>query len=362
MFDWISIEYYSAIYYYVLLIILFISILYLEKYGLVSKSNILTVNVLGIFLLILSVVYMGLRPINGVFLDMKTYNNKFLKITNLGIEAIGDRDLLFYYFTYLCTLVMSNKIYFLLLAFLYVYPMYKVAKVNFKKGYFYILFLFMASFSFWAYGTNGLRNGLATSVFLLVFITNNKYKQLLILFIAYNLHSSMLIPIIAFVGSYFIKDVKYLLIGWIISIPISLLFGDALQFVFADLMQDDRTSYLTIDNLNKNNKFSSVGFRWDFVLYSASAVFAGWYYIFKKNFKDNRYHLIYGTYLIANAFWIIVIKANYSNRFAYLSWFLMALVIGYPLFKQHMFNNQNRVILYILLAYFGFTFLMNIIL
>ena len=81
---------------------------------------------------------------------------------------------------------------------LYIVPLYIVSKKLFKRYGFYAFYLFIASFSFWAYGTNGIRNGIATSVFLLVFTTNKKWLQVLLLFIAIQFHSSMLIPTAAF--------------------------------------------------------------------------------------------------------------------------------------------------------------------
>jgi surface polysaccharide O-acyltransferase-like enzyme len=66
--------------------------------------------------------------------------------------------------------------------------------------------------------------------------------------------------------------------------------------------------------------------------------------------------------VFANAFWILVIRANFSNRFAYLSWFMMALVIIYPLLKKEMIKNQYKVLAKVMLIYFAFTFLMNVIL
>lgn len=361
MFDFVPLEIYSDVYYYVLLFIVIIVSIYLYKYKLTERPNILTIQILAVILVILAVVYMGTRQISGrYFGDMATYNRTFLNIQENGKLAIPDKDYLFYYFMYLCTLVMSNKLFFVVCSALYFLPIYLLAKTNFKKGSFYAIFLLIGSFSYWAYGVNGIRNGLATSLFLLVFTTNKKWLQVFILFIAFQLHSSMLIPTAAFLVAYFYRNPMHIIYGWLACIPISLIAGGPIQGLFAGLMEDDRSSYLTEGNINNDN-FSSTGFRWDFVFYSASAVFAGWYYIFKKNFEDQRYNLIYCTYLIANAFWILVIKANFSNRFAYLSWFMMALVIVYPLLKQHLFKNQEKALAYIMLAYFGFTFLMNVI-
>ena len=36
-------------------------------------------------------------------------------------------------------------------------------------------------------------------------------------------------------------------------------------------------------------------------------------------------------YILANTFWILVIRANFSDRFAYLSWFIYSAVLIYPL-------------------------------
>src|SRR5690606_25184293 len=108
----------------------------------------------------------------------------------------------------------------------------------------------------------------------------------------------------------------------------------------------------------EEGKFSSTGFRWDFLLYSSTAVFAGWYYIVKRNYKDKIYFWLFNTYVFSNAFWILVIRANFSNRFAYLSWFMIGLVIIYPLLKQQIIPKQHQVIGLILIAYFSFTFFM----
>ena len=81
--------------------------------------------------------------------------------------------------------------------------------------------------------------------------------------------------------------------------------------------------------------------------------------IVAENFCELR---LFNIYLFANAFWILVIRANFSNRFAFLSWFLLALVICYPWLKFYFEKNQHRKLGMIMLAYFGFTYLMNIIL
>ena len=103
---------------------------------------------------------------------------------------------------------------------------------------------------------------------------------------------------------------------------------------------DSRTSYLTAVETHYN-----VGFRIDFVLYSCLPIIIGYIYQNRLHYKNEFYSLIHSTYIIANAFWVLVIRANFSDRFAYLSWFMYALVMMYPLLEnpEHFKNVQDKV-------------------
>tara|TARA_R110001583_G_C5589679_1_gene403629 strand:+ start:371 stop:1045 length:675 start_codon:yes stop_codon:yes gene_type:complete len=217
--------------------------------------------------------------------------------------------------------------------------------------------MFIVSFSFWAYGVNGIRNGIATSLFLMAFAYSDKKVLMIFFMISASLfHKTLLLPIVAYIATLFHNNPKTYLKVWFIAIPLSLLLGSVWTSLFSNLgFADDRLGYLTGE---VDAKIENLGFRWDFLLYSASAVFAGWYFIFKKGFVDVYYNRLFSIYLIANSFWILVIKANFSNRFAYISWFMMAIIIIYPLLRQRFFKNQNLVIGKILLIYFSFTYFM----
>ena len=127
-------------------------------------------------------------------------------------------------------------------------------------------------------------------------------------------------------------------------------------------MEDRAANYLAGENVQGQDIALKIGFRWDFLLYSATGVYAGWYYIIKHKFNDAFYTRMFNIYLFANAFWILIIRAAYSNRFAYLSWFLLGLIIVYPLIKQQFLKNQSQKLAIILAIYFAFTFFMNLIL
>ena len=178
---------------------------------------------------------------------------------------------------------------------------------------------------------------------------------------AIGFHKSIVLPTLGFAVAQFFNKPKVMIVFWLLCIPLSLVAGDFLEIFCANLgFEDDRINYLTQGNVNNDN-FSSVGFRWDFLIYSSSGVLVGWYFIFKKKFYDKIYFYLYNTYVFANAFWILVIRANFSNRFAYLSWFMLALVIIYPFLKDNSMKIQPRALGWMLLVYFSFTFFMNVI-
>lgn len=360
MFDWVPLEYYTSLYYYTsMFVVLFVSAATFFE-GLESSKNKLFIQIIGIPFILGLLLYMGLRPISGKFFgDMSTYAKYFNNYANGELVTI-EEDILFHTFTKFCSSLMSVHAYFLTCAAMYIVPLYFVSKKWFKAYWFYAFLLLSVSFSFWAYGTNGIRNGIATSFFLLAISRTQWLWRGLILFIAVSIHSSVALPMLAYLLANFYTQPKYYLYFWIVCIPISLVAGGALQNIFAGFADSSRTSYLTDGNVN-DDQFSSTGFRWDFILYSVSAIIVGGYYIFKRKYTYQPYLVLYCTYLIANSFWILVIKANFSNRFAYLSWFMMALVIVFPLIKHKIMSKQTQFLVYVTLAYFGFTFFMFLI-
>jgi hypothetical protein len=143
-----------------------------------------------------------------------------------------------------------------------------------------------------------------------------------------------------------------------------LLLGSILEtfFLGIGLGEDVKLKGYLIESEEYQEQMSAVGFRWDFLLYSIIGVFTGMYFIYKKNFKDKFYTHIFNVYLLTNAIWILVIRANFSNRFAYLSWFMLGLIIIYPFLKYKFFDNQHKMIGRILLSYFLITYFLEFVL
>ena len=176
----------------------------------------------------------------------------------------------------------------------------------------------------------------------------------LTLLIALGIHRSVLLPILAIVFARFLfRNVRYAIVFWISAIIVSLVAGGAFASFFAGLGFDDRMSQYT--SITDMSEFSKAGFRWDFLLYSAAAVVMAWCVCIKKDLQDNWYNAICTVYCLCNAFWLLVIRSAFSNRFAYLSWFLYPIVIAYPLVNMPIREDQDRFTGCVLIAYAGFS-------
>lgn len=349
--DLIPLEYYTGFYHHVILLVTLVVF-----YDLVNKG--INRTRVGLILLLFVIIYMGLRPISGrYFGDMGTYARYFEQY-QAGNPILVTNDLLFHYFMQWCSRVMSANVFFLTCAALYIVPMYVISKKWFKEYWLYAFLMLVGSFSFWAYGTNGIRNGVASSFFLLAIASSSRVWQLIWMGIAVSFHMTLALPAVGFVITWFYNKPRSFFYFWLLCIPLSLALPGFWEGFFGSMIGDDRAAYFTDDTYA--DSFSSTGFRWDFLLYSALGVGAGWYYIVKRKLRDVLYFQLFNVFLFANAFWVLVIRASFSNRFAYLSWFMMALVIIYPWLKYYFEKKQSIKLGWIILAYFGFTYFMNV--
>lgn len=358
MIEFIPLANYYDVYIYTVLFLVVAILMHAYTLELDSDKNIRFLKSTGIILLTLIILYIGLRPISGrAFGDMGTYSEYF-KLYAMGGEVETEKDFTFHYLMKFLSYFVGVHGFFLIISFLYTFPMYLVSKIHFKEYWFYAFIMFVASFSYFTYGTNGIRNGVGTSLFLLALcFPRRKMIMIAILVLSVLIHKTLILPALAISLTFIYNNPKSYLIFWILAIPFSLVLGSVFITIFTSLgFGDDRISgYLTTAASGSNS------FRWDFLFYSSFPVVAGAYFIFKQKFNDQFFNRIFNTYLVCNGFWILIIRANFSNRFAYLSWFLMALIIIYPLLKKEFFQNQQLMISKVVTAYFLFTFLMYFI-
>lgn len=361
MFDWIPLGSYTAVYYNMMLLLMLITLFHASQQELTDQHTRKFSQGMGLFLLAFIVLYMGTRPISSwAFGDMGTYADGY-RLLQQGQKPDVTKEYVFNYFVIFCAKIMDVRTFFFVCALLYTLPCYIFSRKYCGSYWYFVLFIFIGSYMFWPFGTNGIRNGLGTSIFILALcFYDRKLISYLLMGLAYGTHSSLIIPIVGFIVAGLYRNPRWYLYIWLAAIPLSLAGSGFWENFFGSIGFGDDTraaDYLTKGNVN-NDTFRYTGFRWDFLFYSSLATFAGWYFIFKKNISDKFYIHLWGTYMIANAFWILVIRANFSNRFAYLSWFLMAPVIAYPLLRYKLFPNQYHVTAGVIAGYYLFTYFM----
>ena len=358
MFDFIPIDSYYSLYINLALFVVLFTLLHTRVLKMNSHKNLIFIQVSGYLFLIFIILYIGQRPISNRFGDTLNYYRTFKGYQHGNdIGKVGDYG--WHVFMKGMSQIGSIHTFFTLCAIIYIFPLYRISKEFFNEYWYYAFVMFIVSYSFWTYGVNGMRNGAGCSLFLWGICYRRKMIVMaLFFFLATIFHKTLLLPVFAFLLTYLYNNPKAYFKGWLLTIPLSLVLGGVFITLFTSLgFGDDRLAgYLTGEA--EEGTFSSTGFRWDFLFHSAFAVFSGWYFIFKRNFKDVVYFQLFNTYLICNGFWVLVIKANFSNRFAYLSWFMMAIVIIYPLLKQQFFKNQHFMIGKVMFIYFMFTYFM----
>lgn len=342
--------YYHTVYIWALFILCLIYVL--THYSISNKRLLKKENNLGISVVlgIIVILFLGLRPLEfaHVFGDTFTYLHMFnLLESGIGLTTDHDKEWLFRNIMEFFSATSTASNFFLFIEFIYVSGYLWAAKRIIPNNPYLALLIILTSFSFYAYGINGIRNGMACSIICvgLSFITGNKRDRIfaiLCCFFAVAIHASTILPAtMMFISVYFIKDFKWALGFWITAIFVSLFAGNSISSLSIMIGFDDRmTSYLTQSPID--GKFSHTGFRWDFLIYSAIPIFIGYYAIVKKRIEDKKYIILLNTYILCNAFWVIVIRASFNNRFAYLSWFMYPLVLAYPFLRLNIWNNQSK--------------------
>lgn len=314
---------------------------------------------------VIFIIIVGLRPISGYYFgDTINYAVAFEQLQGTPFEDVED-ERIFHYLTWFCAQTVDVHVYFLIVEILYIVPVLIACKKICPTNPAVMMLFFMTAFSFFSYGTNGIRNGMACSLVILAIAYASdkrfigKIIAAVLAYIAYGCHKSTALPILCIIACMFYKNSKVLTYFWILSIGISLVAGGSVEAFFTSLGFDDRMSTYSSSNVDES-LFSSTGFRWDFLLYSAMPIVLGWYTVFKRGIVSEKYSYLLNIYILCNAFWVMMIRASYSNRFAYLSWFIYPIVLAYPLLNFKVFKKgNNQKVALILMAHTAFTIIMS---
>lgn len=359
----IPVEHYSTVYYLTLSFAVLLMALPLLRHSSLKSYHSFDNDWYSGIILLICVLFIGLRDPWGSWMylgDTGAYTRTFENITSE--KLLESKDYGFDLLMYLASQTMTIQWFYLLCAVLYVVLPYLAFRKWFGNRAWIALLVYVTAMSFWAFGINGLRNGLGAAFFIYgISFFRQPLKMAVWFLLAVSFHKSMLLPVVAFLITHFYNNTKFLIRIWLVVIPIAFFFGNNLEtFItgFFDTIgfEDKRVEGIFVDELDGQEVSRS--FRLDFILYSSVAVYLGYYYTVKKKFKDVFYTRLLNTYLIANTVWILMIYAAFTNRTAYLSWFIMPLVLIYPLLKIQLVNRQSHWIFWIIIGSLMFTLLM----
>lgn len=222
---------------------------------------------------------------------------------------------------------------FLLVASCYFILTYFACKKLFPHDSAVAYLVFLGAFSTFSYSTNGIKAGLAAAVFILALAYRDNLKLCIVLaLLSWGVHHSMQLPAAALAVSLIIKKPKWYFLGWVFCALMAILHVSYFQFLFASMSDASGSSYL----LGEGEFAFMTGFRPDFLIYSAIPVVIGYYAVYKKKIQLSKTYLcLLNTYLLTNGIWLLCMYASYTNRIAYLSWFMYPFVLIYPLLNEN---------------------------
>ena len=313
-------------------------------------------------------LFIGLRPVSyRYFGDMGNYvayYHQFYENVPFIFDPEAENVIWDNWWALWGSMNMGTESFFVVSAGIYFICTYVFCKKVFPADTFLAYLIFLAAFSTFSYTTNGCKAGNAAAIFLLaIAYRKNLFVCIPILLISLGFHHSMKLPIVAFVAVYFYKNPKVYLYAWMLCVLISLAHITWFQELFAQISADNGdehgANYLLGNDTNGWGGKS--GFRFDFVLYSAMPVLVGYYAVVKKKIVSRDYQFLLNLYLLLNSVWMLCMYAEFTNRIAYLSWFMYPFVLIYPLLNENWGAYKYKTLSKIMLCHLGFTIFMQVI-
>lgn len=352
----------GSLYHPIFLLIVFVVTIFVTqtntKYYLFEdeESERTTYHILSFIFAIGIGLFIGFRPICREFVDMVDYDRSYSKMLGNYFFFDFDTDNIIFdnFFAYLASKNIPVRAFFVIVSLVYYGMIWHACRRFFSENTLLAFIVYLAALSTFTYSTNGIKAGLATSVFLVALSYYDKpLISIPIALLTYGIHHSMILVIVAYIIVLLFKNPKYYFGIWIVSFIIAALHITWFQHYFAGFTDEHGASYL----LSSRNS----GFRIDFILYSAVPVFIGYFLTFKYKVISRTYNTILNLYLLTNSVWMLCMYSNFTNRIAYLSWFLYPIVLLYPLVNLYWSENQDRYLNYIIFGHLGFTLFMTFV-
>lgn len=313
----------------------------------------------GLFLAVFLSLFIGFRPIDIAFVDMVGYAGRYDWLSSAKFDyALDTNNIIFdNLILYAAKNGYAKELFFLLMTSIYYLISFWGIKRIFKEHSLAAYIVWLGSFSTFSYGVNGIKAGAAAALFILAlsFYDKKLYAAIFSL-VSLGFHHSMLVCIIAYLCVCFCNKSKYYFAFWVLCLIISGLHITYFQMLFGGMSDDGGASYLL---KTEGDGFGGKGgFRIDFILYSALPIAIGYIALFKKKLQSKEYSILYNYYLLTNGVWMLCMYASFTNRIAYLSWFVYPIILVYPLLKMHWGADKNQLFKYVTIFNLCFTLVM----
>lgn len=320
---------------------------YTKKQILNTSGNTVYFYLIPLFLILL----IGFRPVGAEgFMDSTMYKDLFRRAKVDGNSPMTDKDVIFGYFVVLTSYFTNYRGFFLLCGLVSVGLLVLTSRCISKKYWILFFICHVASLYYWNYNVFGMRQGIASALFLYAIFVKNKWWKIFLIVLSLGVHFSLGLPALGYLMTIFVERVdKRFYLAWGAAIPLSYFWGIDIEHAIVDLLPDGRIHYL-IENMGEQV------FRWDMIGYSFAVMAISYYFIFIEKIKDITYHRIVNVFIFANIIFLFLVRVNHAHRFAYLSWFLTSLVVFYPFFisEGEKLKNKYKLFSQTLVVFFTF--------
>ena len=352
---------YQPIYLLAVTLMTFFSMSLYGRWGKLLKSS-NTSQIISIFMFVMVVMFIGTRPVSEkYFVDMAAYRYQYEKMFGDYFLFERDTENLIWdnLFVWMASQGISFSTWLILVASAYFGLMYLACRKLFGNDVLIAFVTYLGAFSTFSYGTNGMKAGVAASVFLVAMAYRDKlWLSIPIALLSYGFHHSMIMVIAAYFVVLFMKNPKYYFVVWIISLIFAALGITYFQTYFAGFTTEHGSEYLLA---TEDTTEAYIGFRPDFILYSAVPIYLGYKILYKYKFKSVTYSFLLRLYIMTNSLWMLCMYASFNNRIAYLSWFIYPIVLIYPFISREKNLFQGKYLRWVVYGHLGFTLFMHFI-
>lgn len=350
--------FYFDVYLFIVSIVTIITIALYLRFMLLKKKD-LSYPYTTFIILVFFILFIGTRPISGVFVDMKTYDVVYNLHMGERFFFNWDTDNLIFdnLIRYSSAEYIPSEYFFFLMATIYFGFIYWACFKLFPNDILLSFITYLGAFSTFSYGTNGIKAGAAASIFLVALAyKDQKFVFIPVLLLCLGFHHSMIVPIVAFVIAYFVKKRKYYILFWWFSFFMAALHITFFQSLFSGFTDEHGAEYLMVTDQDQIRIVS--GFRPDFILYSYIPIFLGDYYR-RNGLSTPTFEFLLNVYTLTNSVFLLCTYGSSINRIAYLSWLMLPFVLIYPFLNNTWGIRRNMQIVVIVSGHLLFTLFMK---